>query len=105
MNNEDKEIIAKNNICKSWNSDNIIGNSCAICKNNFCLYCCSKCYSDHCSLYYCNSCFSINKHQVRSSSLDCHFSRCKYWDTNDFVLLFPSTVLSVQKECVLIVNF
>ena len=102
INNDNKEIIAQknniSNICKGCNSDKIISNNCSICKNNFCLNCCTKCFSDHCSLYYCNNCFSINKHQVRSSNLDCHFSRCKDCDKKGFCLMMSINCIKCSKR-------
>ncbi len=74
-----------NSRCKICNESSSI--LCTICKINICNKCSSKCFSDKCLNFFCNNCYNRNKHQIRSSNLDCKFSRCKECTKVGFCLM------------------
>lgn len=69
INNCSKEKIENCSICKV---------KCDFCGlQNICKRCSKKCTYKNCKNFFCNSCFSYNKHQVRDESTNCSFYNCE----------------------------
>lgn len=61
--------------------------NCAICDKLFPQDRLEKCYYEKCNLYYCQKCYSYNKHQVRTPDYPCNFYTCSECGSDNLCIM------------------
>lgn len=61
--------------------------NCAICDKPFPQDRLEKCYYEKCNLYYCQKCYSYNKHQVRTPDYPCNFYTCSECGSDNLCIM------------------
>ena len=87
INNQPNIINPESPVEKKENVQPVKVINCAICDKPFPQDRLEKCYYEKCNLYYCQKCYSYNKHQVRTPDYPCSFYTCSECGSDNLCIM------------------